>query len=93
MGMSGLSASKTTALVNIAHYRTNVTGTDLSTSPLAPASEFLKNGLSGKYILVFTCPNGQADFLNTKHIFIYSECPKYPEICKQCNKTEKKMVL
>ena len=27
---------------------------------LAPASEFLKKGLSGKYILVCTCPNGQA---------------------------------
>ena len=30
-------------------------GFDISTSPLAPASEFLKKGLSGKYILVFTC--------------------------------------
>ena len=40
-------------------------GTDISTRPLAPASEFLKKGLSGKYILVFTCPNGQADFQNT----------------------------
>ena len=28
------------------------------TSPLAPASEFWKKGLSGKYILVFTCPYG-----------------------------------
>ena len=44
------------------------TGTDISTSPLAPASEFKKKGLSGKYILVFTCPNWQADILNTKHI-------------------------
>ena len=43
-------------------------GTDISTSPLALASVFLKKGLSGKYILVFTCPNGQADFLN---IFFY----------------------
>ena len=41
---------------------------NISTSPLAPASEFLKKGLSGKYILVFPCPNGQADFLKTKHI-------------------------
>ena len=40
-------------------------GTDISTSPLAPASEFLKKGLSGKYMLVFTCPNRQADFQNT----------------------------
>ena len=32
-------------------------GTNISTSPLAPASDFLKKGLSGKYILVFTCPN------------------------------------
>ena len=44
-------------------------GTDISTSPLAPASEFLKKGLSGKYILVLTCPNGQADFSNINHIF------------------------
>ena len=40
-------------------------GTDISTSLL----EFLKKRLSGKYILVFTCPNGQADFLNTKLLF------------------------
>ena len=44
-------------------------GTDISTSPLAPASEFLEKGLLGKYIIFFTCPNWQADFLNTKHIF------------------------
>ena len=44
-------------------------GTDISNSPLAPASEFWKKGLSGKYILVFTCPNGQVDFPNTEHIF------------------------
>ena len=43
-------------------------GTNISTSPFAPASEFLKNGLSGKYILVYTCLNSQADFLNTQHI-------------------------
>ena len=35
---------------------------------LAPASEFLKKGLLGKCILVFTCLNGQADFLNNIHI-------------------------
>ena len=51
-----------------------------------PASKFLKKGLSGKYILVL------ADFLKTSHIF-YSKWPKYPEICKQCNKTEKKKVV
>ena len=32
-----------------------------------PASEFLKKGLSGKYILVWTCPDGQADFLIITH--------------------------
>ena len=41
------------------------TGTDISISP----SEFLKIGLSGKYILVFICPNGPANFLNTQHIY------------------------
>ena len=34
------------------------TGTDISTSPLAPASEYLKKEPSGKHILVCTCPNG-----------------------------------
>ena len=43
-------------------------GTDISASPLPPGSEFLKKGFSGKYILVFTCPIGQADFPNTEHI-------------------------
>ena len=46
-----------------------IPGTDISTCPLAPAGEFLEKGLSGKCLLVFTCPNGQADFLNTKHIY------------------------
>ena len=41
----------------------------MSTCPLAPAKEFLKKGFSGKYILVYVCPNGQADFLNSLHIF------------------------
>ena len=43
-------------------------GTDISTSLLAPASDVLKKGLSGKDTLVLTCPNRQADFLNAKHI-------------------------
>ena len=41
-------------------------GTDISTSLLAQAGEFLKKGVSSKYILGCTCPNGQADFLNTQ---------------------------
>ena len=53
-------------------------GTDISTSPLAPASKFLKKGLSGKYILVFTCPNGQADSLNTKNISFIVHGPNIP---------------
>ena len=51
-------------------HQINAAGTDISTSLLALASKFLKKGLSGKYILGFTCPNGQADFLNIKHIFL-----------------------
>ena len=47
-----------------------IPGFDISTCPLAPASEFLKKGLSGKYILAFTCPNGQADFLCTTHFLM-----------------------
>ena len=58
-------------------------GTDISTSPLAPASDFLKKGLSGKSNLVFTCPNGQVDFLNIKHNYLNSKWPKYPEICNK----------
>ena len=57
-------------LVTIHKRECQLSGTDISTSTLAPASEFLKKGLLGKYILVFTCPNGQADFLNTKHSFL-----------------------
>ena len=45
-----------------------VAGFNISTCLLAPVSEFLKKGLSGKYILVSTCQNGQADFLSTTHI-------------------------
>ena len=55
-------------------------GFDISTSLLAPGSEFLKTGLSGKYILVFTGPNGQAAFLSTTH-FLYRKMAQYPEIC------------
>ena len=47
-----------------------IPGLDIRTSPLAPASEFLKKGLSDKYILVCTCLNGQVDFLSTTH-FLY----------------------
>ena len=65
--MSSKSMQGMLPLVNGMHL-----GTDIRTSPLASASEFLKKGLSGKYVLVFTCPN---------------------EICKQCNKTEKKLVF
>ena len=42
----------------------------ISTCLLAPASEFLKKGLLGKYILVCSCQNRQADFLNTTHFYI-----------------------
>ena len=48
----------------------SVPGFDISTSLHVPASESLKKELSGKYILVLTCPNGQADFLSTTHFFI-----------------------
>ena len=54
-----------------------VPGTDISTSPLAPASEFKKKGFSGKYILVFTYPNGQADVLIHKHIVNGPNTHKY----------------
>ena len=74
-------------------YFHRFSGNDISTRPLAPASEFLKIWPSGKYILVFTCPNGQADFLNIKNIFL-KEIAQIPwNIFKQFNKTEKKLVF
>ena len=66
-------------------------GTDISTSPLAPASEFVKKGLSGKYISVFTSQMGKLYFW-TLNTFFFGKWPRYPELCKQCNKTESKMV-
>ena len=54
-----------------------VSGFNISTSPLASADEFLKKVLLGKYILVCTCPNGQADFLSTIH-FYYRKMAQIP---------------
>ena len=45
-------------------------GSDISTCPLAPASAFLKKWPSGKYILISSSLNRQADFLSSPHIFI-----------------------
>ena len=66
------------------------TGTDISTSPLAPASEFLKKVLSVKYTLVFTCPNEQADFLNTKHIFFIVNGPNTHNYAYNATKLKRK---
>ena len=38
--------------------------------------EFLKKWLSGKYILVYTCPNGQADFQSSPHISYVENVPQ-----------------
>ena len=38
--------------------------------------------LLGKYILICTCPNGQADFLSTS--LFYTENGTNTHICKQC---------
>ena len=46
------------------------TGTNIFACALAPASEFLIKGHSGKYILFCTCPSRQADFLKTTHFHI-----------------------
>ena len=51
-------------------------GFDINTSPLAPASKFLKKRLSGKFILVSTCLHGQADFLSITHFL----CRKMAQI-------------
>ena len=55
-----------------------ISGFDISTCPLAPASEFLKKGLSGKNVLVCTCPNRQTDFLSTTHSSIYRKMAQIP---------------
>ena len=64
-------------------------GTDISTSPLAPASEFLKKGLSGKYILVFTCPNGKADFLKTKQNYFVLNGPNTQKYANNATKLKR----
>ena len=66
-------------------------GINISACSFALASEFLKKGLSGKYILVFTGPNGQADFLNIKHICFIVNGPNtqiYANNCKTKMKRE-----
>ena len=68
----------------------HLTGTDISTSPLALTSAFLKKGLLGKYILVFTCQNGQADFLNTKHIFFIVNCQNTQKYANNSTKLKRK---
>ena len=65
-------------------------GADISTSPLAPASDFLKKVLSGKYILVFTCPNGQGDFLNTIHISFIVNGPSTQKYANNATKLKRK---
>ena len=65
-------------------------GTDISTSPLALARDFLKKGLSGKYILVFTCPKGQADFLNTLHISFIVNVPNTQRYAKNATELNRK---
>ena len=42
-----------------------ITGTDISTSPLAPASGFAKKGLSGKRASYLTFLTGQVGFLDS----------------------------
>ena len=64
-------------------------GFDISTRPLAPASEFLKKGISGKYTLVCTCPKGQADFLSTIR-YSYSEMTKMPRNMQNATKLKRK---
>ena len=44
------------------HRQSVLAGSDISTCLLALASEFLKKWSLGKYILISTCPNRQADF-------------------------------
>ena len=65
-------------------------GIKISTCLLAQASEFLKKGLSGKYILVFTCLNGQADFLNIKHIFFIINDPNTQKYANNATQLERK---
>ena len=79
-----------TVRLRIGPYYMAQTGIDISTSPLAPASDFLKNELSGKYILVITCPNGQADFLNTLHISFIVNGPNTQKYANNLTKLKRK---
>ena len=44
---------------------TDIPGTDISTSPLAPASGFAEKGLSGKRASYLTFPTGKVGFLDS----------------------------
>ena len=59
------------------HLMIAYSGFNISTSLLAPASEFLKKWILGKYIFVSTCPNGQADFLSTAR-YLYRKMTQIP---------------
>ena len=67
-------------------------GTDISTYPLPQASEFLKKGILGKYILVCTCPNGKL-ISKTVYTCLHRKWHKYQELCKECHTIKKKMDL
>ena len=69
-----------------------VSGFNISTSPLASADEFLKKVLLGKYILVCTCPNGQAAFLSTIH-FYYRKMAQIPRNMLRMPQNSNEMVL
>ena len=62
-------------------------------SPLALASDFFQKGLLGKYIFVFTCPNRQADFLNTIHISFIVNGPNTQKYANNATKLKRKWYL
>ena len=60
------------------HWIHNRTGTDIST---CPDKCILKEGLSGKDILVCACPIGQADIDHHTFFIFLSKWHKYQEMC------------
>ena len=64
-------------------------GTNISTSPLAPTSEFLKKGLSGKYILIFTWQMGKLIFWTLNTFFIVNG-PNTQEYSSNSTKLKRK---
>ena len=68
-------------------------GSDISTCPLALASEFLKKWLFGKYILVSTFTKGQAILYEQSTHFYIENVAQIPRNMKQCKRMLFKSII